>query len=398
MVARRVLQLVHTMDARGGVPHSVWNIVRALRAHTSWFPVVLAGRYPGGAPTAGLEVEGGHELHILPVWQPLGGRMGPSLAYPLGYVRSLRQLAARVDVVHVHGVWTFSSIVGCPVLRSMGKPYILSPRGFLDAWPLAHKGLKKRVVLSLLERRNLNGAARLHASSEAEKESLLRLGLRAPIFVSPNGIEPDAQSFFSQVTSTRPLQKAASPARTLLYVSRLHPQKRTLELVRIFSRLAAEYPQWRLRLAGSDDYLGYRAQLEREIRAAGLSERVSFLGFLAGRDLWEAYAQADLFALPTMTESFGNVIVESLAAGVPVITTKGAPWSVLCRAGCGWWVNLDLGAFEAALREAMGLPVETLQEMGERGRTLVRERFTWQSIIGAMGAQYEEVAGEARAA
>ena len=93
-----------------------------------------------------------------------------------------------------------------------------------------------------------------------------------------------------------------------------------------------------------------------------------------------AYRYADVFALPTLNENFGLTVAEALAAGTPVISTKGAPWSGLEREGCGWWIEHGIEPLAAALAHAMALPREALRAMGDKGREWMARDFSWDCV------------------
>jgi len=75
-------------------------------------------------------------------------------------------------------------------------------------------------------------------------------------------------------------------------------------------------------------------------------------------------------------------IAEALAARLPVITTKGAPWQGLGKNGCGWWADNEEGAIETALREALPMGAPHLRQMGERGREWMKLDYDW-NLIGS---------------
>ena len=104
-------------------------------------------------------------------------------------------------------------------------------------------------------------------------------------------------------------------------------------LVEAWARIRPQ--NWILRIAGPDE-AGHQKQVERAVSAAGLGEVVSFTGPIEPEMKKSAFFDADLFVLPTHSESFGMVVAEALAHGVPVLTTTAAPWSILRERGCGW--------------------------------------------------------------
>ena len=122
-----------------------------------------------------------------------------------------------------------------------------------------------------------------------------------------------------------------------------------------------------------------------------------FTGSLDDDAKWEAYGRANLFVLPTYSENFGIVVAEALWAGVPVITTKGTPWSELEEYKCGKWIDLPAKgsnpstceALDEALVSVMAMSDAERGEMGKRGKKLVEEKYTWDAVCKAMIKGYE---------
>jgi len=99
-------------------------------------------------------------------------------------------------------------------------------------------------------------------------------------------------------------------------------------------------------------------------------------------------AEADLFVLPSRTENFGIAVAEALGAGLPVITTKGTPWSEIAGS-CGWWADVNAAAIAKALADGMRLSDEERAAMGTRGRELVAAKYQWDTVGRAMAGVYE---------
>jgi glycosyltransferase involved in cell wall biosynthesis len=107
-------------------------------------------------------------------------------------------------------------------------------------------------------------------------------------------------------------------------------------------------------------------------------------GPLCGAEKVNAYERSDLFVLPTLNENFGNAVAEALALGLPVITTKGAPWGSLEAHACGWWVDHGVSPLAAALDQAMSLNTARLKEMGKAGQIWMQKEFSCQSVASSL--------------
>ena len=118
---------------------------------------------------------------------------------------------------------------------------------------------------------------------------------------------------------------------------------------------------------------------------------------LCGEEKDILFRDADLFILPTFSENYGVVVAEALSYGIPVITTKGAPWEGLVSYHCGWWVDIGVEPLAKALREAVSLSGYERRAMGARGRQLVEARYAWSSVAMDMKAVYEWTLGGGRA-
>jgi glycosyltransferase involved in cell wall biosynthesis len=143
--------------------------------------------------------------------------------------------------------------------------------------------------------------------------------------------------------------------------------------------MGSAFDDWILVIAGTDEF-GHKAEVCALVERLGLQEKVRIVGPLFGQTKRDAFAAADLFILPSYSEGAPVVVLDSLAAGVPVVTTKGAPWEDLVTFQCGWWTDISAGGLLEALREAVVAPRETLALMGQRGRQLVASRYGWTSL------------------
>ena len=307
------------------------------------------------------------------------------LVWSRGFKRALHYQAqqSNAQLVHDNGVWQTNNHFSAQVARNLQLPLIVTPRGMLEPWSLQHRGWKKRLAWHLYQRRDLASARVVHATSEMEAAGIRSLGLQQPIAVIPNGVD------LPQISEA---PRADTGCRTALFLSRLHPKKGLLNLVRAWAEVRPK--GWHAIIAGPDEN-GHRGQVEAAVRNRGLTPDFTFAGPVEGKAKWDLFQRADLFVLPTHSENFGVVIAEALAAGVPVITTKGAPWAELQSHRCGWWIDVGTAPFAAALREATSISDGQRVEMGARGRDLVARRYSWLGVAENMLRLYEWVLNDA---
>ncbi|WP_413167495.1 glycosyltransferase [Capilliphycus salinus ALCB114379] len=306
----------------------------------------------------------------------------------------LEQLAStEIDLIHNHGLWMFPNIYARKAALVNRLPLVISPRGMLESWSLRNSWYKKWLALILYERKNLNSATAFHATSEEEVRSIRRLGYKQPIALIPNGITiPSLYNLPDRQVLNQAFPELEDK-KILLFLSRLHPKKGIDNLLYVWQSLINQFPQWHLIIAGPD-LIGYRAKLQSLTSQLGLTKQVTFTGMLSGELKVAALSQSDLFVLPTHSENFGIAIAESLAYGVPAITTKGAPWKDLVEYRCGWWIDDHQNALKEALIEAIQLSDRERQEMGFRGRIMVEQKYSWGVIAEEMSKVYHWILGE----
>jgi len=296
-----------------------------------------------------------------------------------GYGQALeaRQERSAIPILHQHGIWTAISRSVASFARERSIPYVVSPHGMLEPWALQYHGLRKKVAMTLYQRRNLQDASVLLATSEQEAANLRDLGLKPPIAVLPNGIQPVEGS---------PVDFAQAREKEVLFLSRIHPKKGLPMLLEAWAELK---PQgWKLIIAGNDEG-GHQAEVQQLADRLGMADAVDFPGPLYGEAKDRAFRRASFFVLPTYSENFGVVVGEALQYGLPVITTTGTPWKLLAEQDCGWWVEPETAAIRGALAAALGISAAERQVMGERGASLVEMNFRWPGVARELLCVYQ---------
>ena len=157
-------------------------------------------------------------------------------------------------------------------------------------------------------------------------------------------------------------------------------------LVRAFAELSKPLSNVKLVIVGPDD--GYLPSLKKLIADLEISNEVLFTGHLYGEDKVEAYVDADVFVLPSVYEIFGNVVLEACACGTPVIVTDRCGIADAINGQAGLVVPYDKEQLRQALLHMLSDDEIRLQ-FGEKGKLLVRQRFSWEKIAEQIENVYQ---------
>lgn len=310
---------------------------------------------------------------------PVVGKLRASREFRL----RLKRASSDALIIHVHGIWLMPNVDAGIVAKRAQVPLVISPRGMIAKEALQFSKLQKRLFWTLLQKDAYANAALWHATSEAEAEDIRNFGIRAPITVIPNGID--------EAPLPTPHMDPRLDDLTVLYLGRIHPKKGLVTLLEAWSSLGAKHPRWKLRIVGPDE--GNHAVELSSLLSRSMIPNVSIEPPVYGDAKRELLAEASLFVLPTLNENFGIATAEALAAGLPAIVSKGAPWSRLEAEGCGWWIDHGVQPLAEALDKAMSLPSTTRREMGVAGRAWMSREFSWDVIARAMADAYAWIAG-----
>ncbi|MBX3387829.1 MAG: glycosyltransferase [Phycisphaeraceae bacterium] len=319
----------------------------------------------------------------------------------------LRELIARHDVVHVHNIWDPILIHAVNEARRQKKPVVLSPHGILTRWALSEKRLKKAIAMRLLYRRAIDKVSMVHALSSFEREEMEVFGFRGPVVVVPNGVFleeidplPEAGEFRSALNSkyfslngelncpppTPSLREGVSEP-FVLFLSRLHPIKGLDILVDAFAATLKRVPNGRLVIIGPD--FGMEAPIREQAARLGIADRVHLTGPIFGRGKYEAMVDCACFCLPSGHEAFSVAIAEAMACRACVVISPECHLPEAAEEGAGLVVERSAARLADALEKV--LRDEAMRRaMGERGRKLVEERFTWEKVAEALVEAYQK--------
>ncbi len=315
--------------------------------------------------------------------------LGPRwLGYsPLMEIR-LRTNHELVDVVHQHGIWTALTRASAIWRRRTSRPTVLTVHGALEPVARQRSCWKKGLALVAYEADNLTHAGCFHALSEAEANSIRNCGYRSPIAVIPNGVPSWWTTGCGNANRFVIKHQLPPNARRMLFLGRITPLKGLPMFLHALASVKQHINDWCFVIAGVDEF-GHLAEVKAQVEQLGLQEQIFYVGPQYGDDKKDAFAAADLFVLPSLSEASPISILEALGSGVPVLTTYAVDWSDLEAMQCGWRANGSATDMAQTLAKVLQLDHEFFISAADRCRSLIATERTWGQIAARTIQLYE---------
>ncbi len=380
----RVLHVISSLDSQSGGPSTALAGMAAAQVHAGHEVEVLATFRPGEDIRIARELErnGVRLTHV-------GPGKGSLVRHPDLEPR-IRQAVSRAEIVHIHALWEEAQVQGMRAAAEKGIPYIVRPCGMLDPWSLKQSAWKKALYMRLRLRRHLNAAAAIHYTTRREADLAAPLGLLPRPVIQPNGLDWSEWESLPEPRLFRREFPELGDAQYLLFLGRLHYKKGLDLLLPVLARLGEGV---QLAVAGPED-ASYRRKLERLCGELGVRGRVHFTGMLDGRIKQAALAGAALLVLPSRQENFGNVVIESLAAGTPAVVSENVNLCDFLRdQNVGGVASLDANSLAACVSEWLDRK-KADSSVSDRCRRAAREHFDWKRIAANWTDVYTQLIGE----
>jgi glycosyltransferase involved in cell wall biosynthesis len=294
------------------------------------------------------------------------------------------------DIVHIYGLYDTLGPAVAKYCRQFGIPYFVEPLGMI-------RPIDRGFLLKKMWRRIVNGyfetANRMVVTSELEKSELLADGFQTnQLLLRYNGIDQKEFSNLPLRGAFRGKSGIRNDERLVVFLGRLIPRKGADLLIETLPQPGCD--KIRLVIAGPEGEAGYEAFLREKARMLGVEPRVLFLAPLYGSDKRAALVDADVFALPSRYENFGNTAAEAIACGTPVIVSDRCGIAPLIDQRAGLVTCYDSRALAEALRELFGNTA--LYHRLKAGCLEVATEISWDRLIGQMQTSYEEAKEQVR--
>ena len=313
-------------------------------------------------------------------------------------------MKSSVDVLHLHTLWTYSSIIAQDWLRRNKKPYLVTPHGMLDDWAIRNSGIKKKIALQLFERKTLQRAACINAHTAKELEDVRRLGITTPVVVIPNGVViPTLDEEYSK----------GSEKKKMLFIGRLHPKKGLPLLIDAWAEICQKMRRegWQLLIAGWDqnghqqelvsrcNELGVRSESldagDRGFVNIGEGVDVAFIGPVFGNAKHRLMQQVDAFVLSSLSEGLPIAVLEAWSYQVPTLITSRCNLPESAELQIAYVVEPTRQSLSEGLMQLIELPSKRLKEMGIRAREVAKDRYSWDNVAQQLAEVYEWASGTA---
>jgi glycosyltransferase involved in cell wall biosynthesis len=351
----------------------------------SWLPV--RKRRLSETSRAVRTAEVGFEVRYFPTRWPTRWAFSPEMA------TAIRQRIMEFDIVHIHQINAFSTSAAAHYSRSFHIPYILQPHGALDSYSRRRKGIRKAIYNRLIERRNVNGASAIQCTTHGELEDIKSWGIPCPAFVVPLAFSPPAPADIPPRGTFVHLHPELRGRRLISYVGRVANGKGLDLLVKAFAAVASTHRDAHLVVAGPA-MEGFDRSVDKWLSLVGLSKRSTILGMLSRREMNALLLDTDIWTLPSRSESFGISVLEAMACGTPVIISDQVKiQDVVGAAGAGLVVKCDADELAQAMLYLLA-DQPARRRLGNAGRRLVFEHFTWEVATNRQIAVYERIIGQ----
>ncbi len=362
---RVLLVCPYAWDVPGGVQVHIRQLARALEAKGHEVLVLAPARSTSTAPPPVRIV--GRTVGV-----PFGGTVAP-ICFSRRSFRRIRRLVDvfEPDVVHVHEPMTPSTSMLATFAAT--APVVATFHAFAERSRLMELAAP---ALRTVDRRI---AARIAVSNAAAE--FLGRAVPGEVEIVPNGTDVERFAHASAPAEGLP------EGRRILWANRLDPQKGFPVAVRAFARLAAELDDVQLVVAGDGRDRGALELLSDRDR-----RRVVMLGAVPNDDLPQFHAAADVFIAPAVgQESFGVVLIEAMAAGVPVVASDIPGYREVVRDGIDGLLvpPRDPNALAAAVRRVLDEPA-LASALARAGRERAGA-YSWDVVAPRIEAIYQRV-------
>jgi len=257
----------------------------------------------------------------------------------------LWRTARDYDVIHIHAWWNLVSVLGCLVALMRKVPVIISPRGTLSNYSFHNKNNSIKSIMHSWLGKPLLKKCCIHTTSNNEHDVMKAMLPDNTVFNIPNFIDL-TKNKFSGYQPTGHLR--------IIFFSRIE-EKKGLDI--LLDALKSVTIPYKLTIAG-DGNSEYVNQLKKLALDNGVAAQIDWIGFQTDNKYQLLY-EHDVMILPSYDENFGNVVIESLSVGTPVLISRAVGLAdYVSQNHLGWLCETNSASVSAAINNLVSQKAE----------------------------------------
>lgn len=296
------------------------------------------------------------------------------------------------DVIHIHGLWHFAGLA--PYLAGVTTAKCITIHGLLDRWALANGYWKKKLFGVLFQKRVLDNTELIQINNLDEQEDLKNfLGHTHPnVKIVPNGMNLSNFKELPPKGNFRKKYQLQHDKKLILFLSRINIKKGLDLLLPAFKEVLSTRNDCMLVLAGPDD--GYLAETQKFIETESLQENVKLVGMLVGDDKLAAFADADIFTLPSHSEGFSIATLEALVSGIPSLLSDRVGFGESIReTNAAHLVELNTQSIVEGLNKMLD-DEKYCEYLANNGKALVKEKYDIALVAKNLFEEFKKIANK----
>ena len=309
----------------------------------------------------------------------------PKTIYPMAPKLIPLLLKKDPDIIHAHGYQFFTSDAASIVTRIKKIPLILTLHGF----PRGFNKPIHKTYFNLIGEKTLKTAQKIISVSSIVAQEFKDVGVpKEKIAIVSNGVNIDEFKNMPKGKRFKRRPNMKKDERIILTIGRLERIKGFQYLIKALPSIMKKIGPAKLVIAGPE--FNYGIQLKKLVQETKVKDHVIFYGPIGGKEKIEAFAAADVVAIPSLYEGFSIVLLEALAAGKPVVATKtGASPEVIQNGRNGFLVKP--GDFKDMSEKIIKLLGDTqLSSLMSQGSRNTAKAFDWKRIAKQTFAIYNQ--------
>jgi len=282
------------------------------------------------------------------------------------------------DIVFLTSVFYLPSIILAFFSILNHKKIIWSPRGELEDAALSYNSLLKRIRLRFIKWLSKSNIY-FHSTSFSETYNIVNLLNTKKVFELPNYYElPEKQNVLLEDK--------------FLFIGRLHSIKAIDNIIdALYLSKRFKSSNYSFIIVGNEDESGYKNKLKELVLKYNFENKIFFMRSIAGEQKNRLYASSKYLFLLSKSENFGNVVLESLAQGTPVIASKGTPWETLNEEKAGFWIENTPNEIAHTIDLVIEMENELYLKYRENSYKLVKNNYNIENKIDAWINKLNEI-------